>query len=95
MSTKLSHTPGPWSYYGHSAYTEGEIIHEHSGYLLASLAWCSDSLEETFGNGTLMAAAPEMLEALETAYELLESCEYAEAMLFIKAAIAKAKNETL
>lgn len=65
METK--HTPGPWS-------AGGGSIQRHDGQDLAEI-WCGDtdvSEEEDEANCRLMAAAPEMSDAL---VEVCETCE--------------------
>jgi hypothetical protein len=65
MSTKTKHTPGPWI-------VRGEYSEEHGGmYSINQTVESADAglpfvqLDEINGNAALIAAAPEMLEALE------------------------------
>jgi hypothetical protein len=65
MSTKMTHqhTPGPWNYDGPNAQT-AHIIHVADGEIAEAFSeWISNKQAEA--NANLIAAAPDMLEALE------------------------------
>ena len=91
------HTPGPWEIKRHfdpgykfiSAPT-------HSG--LAQVVWCMEDEERSpscEANAYLIAAAPELLEALEMMLEMSEMGGFGKAAAedVARAAIAKAKGE--
>lgn len=94
MTTK--HTPGPWN-------ADGARIDDSSGF---HVGWANE-YASSFGNGVhranarLIAAAPELLEALENIWDFLAeddgegACSplYQSAIDKVKAAIAKAKGE--
>ena len=84
---KTKHTPGPWEIKVHDKgpyFSEVEIWHENYGLLAHmpdnSSIWNSEkkeavaleALNKNIANATLMAAAPELLEALEAVYALIE-----------------------
>lgn len=62
------HTPGPWTYY-----PEDNIIVSKSGYRL--LDWIARStavsIDERNANARLIAAAPELLEALQSVHKII------------------------
>lgn len=61
MSEKSSHTPGPWHYQeGADAYAH--IVRAHGNYFLCQLAQDTSGTAEA--NARLIAAAPELLDAL-------------------------------
>jgi len=53
------HTPGPWRSHG-----AGGEIHGNSR-VVATMTWCSGMGDEDDANARLVAAAPDMLDALE------------------------------
>jgi hypothetical protein len=65
----MSHTPGPWQYRSNSHDTL--FIVEGDGLLVTSMSWHSSIREryplrmESQANARLIAAAPELLEALK------------------------------
>lgn len=71
-TTNTAHTPGPWhvAYYGDS---ERQIVKRGSLSLAELLAWSSgpESKAQVEANARLIAAAPELLAALEKSYALL------------------------
>ena len=79
------HTEGPWRQHPHDP---SKIdAYPHAGHIAEAL---------TYADTKLIAAAPELLEALEMANELIPQevrARYQVPMLKIKAAIAKAKGE--
>lgn len=103
MST---HTPGPWQ-----ATADGYVSKASSeeGYVRYTSPWCDgawDGDAEAIANGTLMAAAPDLLEALvelTTADDDILKCDdptgksiierKVKAITKARAAIAKARGE--
>jgi hypothetical protein len=92
MSNDTKHTPGPWESFGAAVHAENgrEIIFgQHNTR--------SGSAEERDANAELIAAAPEMYEALGYARRLLESYDPLGAAEYsvlenIRAALAKAEG---
>lgn len=58
MTTQPQHTPGPWV-------SDAHLVLTSDDYSIATVRSKSLTAEETNANAMLMAAAPEMLEALE------------------------------
>jgi hypothetical protein len=99
------HTPGPWQFQANSTDTalliEGDV-------LVASMSWHSSSRQrhplrsESQANARLIAAAPELLAALQALHRMCRDCDletqaqrpteqqYNDAMDAAEAAIAKA-----
>lgn len=94
MSKNVKHTPGPWKASGTSVYAETgrEII--FGAYNM----WLGE-IEERKANARLIAAAPELLEALESTAAALaeiqnqETCDCEDLLRFACAAIARARGE--
>jgi hypothetical protein len=80
------HTPGPWMSHG-----AGGEIHGNSR-VVATMCWCSGMHDEDEANARLVAAAPEMLAALQEVYAICEdgSPPGLGTILVIRAAIALA-----
>lgn len=98
----MSHTPGPWSIYetagnGGNIPARMEVVapeSERAKRLIANIY--GFKLPEGRANARLIAAAPELLEALEAAYLVLTSQktrEYADAVTLARAALAKARAD--
>jgi hypothetical protein len=99
--SKHAHTPGPWDYYDMAAYgiaiCKGCIGGQNVGH---AHMYVGLTAEETTANARLMAAAPDMLEALRearaAAAELCTEQHYKNRVLAvmarIDAAIAKAEG---
>lgn len=93
MSTK--HTPGPWvfeSEFGSRAFVNTK---DESTYI--AIQYC-DNREEMAANARLIAAAPELLEALQNCLDILlvadmKTAETETPYTRAKAAIAKATGE--
>jgi hypothetical protein len=87
--SKHAHTPGPWDYYDMAAYgiaiCKGGIGGQNVGH---AHMYVGLTAEETTANARLMAAAPELLEALRALY----SAETVETRAAARAAIAKAEG---
>jgi len=87
MSEK--YTPGPWVADGPFVGTASETRELNHDILSA----CHDNFNQALANAKLIAAAPDMLEALEKAEKWLKGWASAEHELeIIQAAIAKAKG---
>ena len=84
MSTQ--HTPGPWKIRKNDAYEEYWVQLEHYTVGPASIVFSN-------ADADLIAAAPELLEALEDAAASLEDAGKHEAAKMARAAIAKATGE--
>ena len=68
LAASKLHTPGPWSLH----YPVGHDFHvSNTVYNVASILELND-LEEQEANAKLIVAAPEMLEALNTLYDLIK-----------------------
>jgi len=100
MKTKMKHMPGPWRTSEANA-ADIDIV-SHKGELIATVH-CEGRPKQAPYNAALISSAPEMLEALKYAKEIVqENCpddvyddpKYspeAECLVKIKAAIAKAE----
>lgn len=92
MSTQQTHTPGPWhvAYYGES---ERQIIKRGSLSLAELLTWSSgpESKTQVEANARLMAAAPDLLRALEKISADWGLCA-PNSIIEARAAISKAKH---
>jgi hypothetical protein len=94
--TKNKHTPGPWIVGGVTA-NGGVVIMNDNTRPVAVVETCDD-LEKRDVDATLIAAAPELLEALETAiadwdWDCSERTLNEETVIKMRSAIAKAKGE--
>lgn len=94
--TTPQHTPGPWFYDGQNS-CGAHVIHVAQGEIAEAFgdSW-SDEGQQAEANAHLIAAAPEMLAALEEAYRILLEDEgyqpYNPKVKQIAAAIAKANG---
>lgn len=93
--TKAKHTAGPWYV---TTDTHGDIcVNNHEKFPSEfPIARIAKHMEETQANAHLIAAAPEMLEALEGLLEGIEAQDPSQIRFNLphaKAAIAKAKGE--
>lgn len=59
-------TPGPWEFHGDDG-EDNQIVVGDNGDVICVIGSYMTSIEEDFANGPLMAAAPELLEALKSA----------------------------
>lgn len=89
------HTPGPWTTWGKA--DPSQIIASKDGFVAQTVGGNDEA------NARLIAAAPELLEALEVAEKALTTIfkafnlgvlENADQMNIIRAAISKATGET-
>lgn len=79
--TNTTHTPGPWDW------QDGRLIGDINGEGVAVLL-------DMAANARLIAAAPELLAALEKVQDWLAGCSTIETVRKeVRAAIAKAKGE--
>ena len=64
--TNTKHTPGPWSFDGHGINTGGARLAtiNKTAQISTGKAWRAIEQPESDANAKLMAAAPELLEAL-------------------------------
>lgn len=95
------HTPGPWAHEDVGEYVQ--IFAPADGNLI--LAWVGDEPDDTDrANAALMAAAPDLLDALESAMQFLENIEgrtlrngiilsYMRDLPQMRAALAKARPD--
>ncbi len=70
------HTPKPWKFDGDLVTFEGEDGEDAICQLFQPYMTEDESENEAFmfANGNLIAAAPDMLEALERLYNAIDSC---------------------
>ena len=98
------HTPGPWRARSCQTAVLVDVVRNGDAMLIALVA-DNDSRGDTdterkMNNASLIAAAPQVLEALELADELIDQLiidntdNYAEERVKIRAAIAAAKGAT-
>ena len=64
--SKLKHTPGPWEFQFQTV-TRVMVYSKETHTAVCSMKKCSEDVD----NARLIAAAPEMLEALITVYDVL------------------------
>jgi hypothetical protein len=88
----MSHTPGPWKI--GTPPPNGEQTIGNSQGLMVAVATTGFNVP-TLANARLIAAAPELLEALESMVEMVEMNGFgkAYAMDISRAAIAKARGQ--
>lgn len=90
------HTPGPWHYYTHPQPNGCPIVGNSKGLMVAMLSHSINQPEqedEAIANAKLIVAAPDLLNALVMARELLDLEGYVAdgpSMKCVAAAIAKA-----
>ena len=80
------HTEGPWNVSNHNS----DYIEDSDRKLVACVWGSSQELE---ANARLIAAAPELLEALIDCRRTLEIANFTQELAVVNAAIAKAKGE--
>jgi hypothetical protein len=92
MNTSHNHTPGPWKWIGSRQSPQDRIyLSTPNGYA----NWTNLRNAEETANAHLIAAAPELLAALEYLLPYVEELEYptgSDAAKQARAAIAKAKG---
>ncbi len=103
MSETAKHTPGPWEAKGKSVRTtnhttQGSAPNGYEGGICNCMGrrmGPRSGIDETAeANARLIAAAPEMLDALEEVLPHLERFGYADSSKMVRNAIAKAKGES-
>lgn len=84
------HSPAPWSH-------KRRAIYDNTGFCIAeTYAGAADDLDQAGANDALIAASPELLDALRIMVQSLADCdeegliEHTETMMIARAAIAKA-----
>lgn len=82
------HTPGPWKCDSSRVHTS---IETNEGLHIAMVSYGNVTMEKHLANARLIAAAPELLEALEY---YIDNGDDHKAIDKARAAIAKAKGET-
>lgn len=87
MNSKLKHTPGPWKYTVSKIHHRHQISDSNGGQIC--LMW-NRGKDITESNAHLIAAAPEMLEALIDVYRLYIDRDICCDNEFIKSIIEKA-----
>lgn len=88
---EIKHTPGPWRCEGPDDFHDFNILHNGDSLAVAAVVSNMRDLPQITANANLIAAAPEMLEALLDAKEWLSGWASAEPYLSeIEAVIAKA-----
>lgn len=94
-----AHTPGPWAiltpsedWLGRPVHDWAVTVHEHDDWICTGPTWDQEFHDESLANARLIAAAPEMLDALRDVIEHMEwSTTRGEAAYqCARAAIAKA-----
>ncbi len=96
----MSHTPGPWQVEGKDLITGGTDFELEIAYTIAvdpdDSQDCFHIGPVTKANTNLIAAAPELLEALENALGVIQATQYLQTsqiiLPMIEAAIKKAKG---
>ena len=109
-----THTPGPWSPHGLAVYTDAKLPHwisgrdarlrligmsvDHEGFDYEAVQFNAPGYDEAAANAALIAAAPELLAALEDVLGYGEDCaadrdERPGCLERARAAIAKAKGK--
>lgn len=95
----MSHTKGPWNCIRASAGGREIITSDVSPVDVCVLSRSNKSPEEINANALLIAAAPELLEALEELYHLIDDAHDGDRVFTLelaqkaKAAIAKARGQ--
>lgn len=90
------HAPGPWSVVASRAHPATVVIRGPDGSFIGNVAsWISDPNDALVAaaNARLIAAAPELLEALEMVMRVGRIDDNIKAMDQVAAAIAKARGE--
>lgn len=91
----MGHTPGPWRAVEHQG--RDVFIWDDAGTKRGYIARVNNygTIKLAKANARLIAAAPELLAALESAYTMLKAKDYTESVLQVHGipqAIAKAKS---
>ena len=92
----MSHTPGPWRYETDEAslnavvYGKGRIPGQHKQFVAQVWSGTDRTLEVAIENAKLIAAAPDLLAALQHVIDINALVPNSEADIQVRAAIAKA-----
>ena len=73
-TTQTSHTPGPW--HTNEGSHPSDQVFDAQGHIIADCKWTNHIHTIREANARLIAAAPELLEALHHALNDLESRQY-------------------
>ena len=101
MEQKAAHTPGPWNCNHSSASGHDIVCSENSPTDVCVISWWDKTTGEIDANAHLIAAAPQLLEALQTTAANLRSWKAANGggiktfdswLEVVEEAIAKAKG---
>ena len=89
----IKFTPGPWH-----AGAEARIVYDAAGWAIANAITFhgKHGAHDAYGNGRLIAAAPDLLAMLVDAHDIIDAIgqpETAEVAGRMRAVIAKAKGE--
>lgn len=79
MSEKIKHTPGPWTLQTRSSYKYGVFV-KAEDQIIAGVGGMEFTPNTNLANARLIAAAPDLLAALEEAHTLLCYCAEEEPM---------------
>lgn len=93
----MSYTKGPWkaiNLVGYPRFDKPPFVENHNNKIIASFG--GGNIEEIEANARLVAAAPELLEALERVLCLVDVQSYEDDAIFNQAesAIKKARGES-
>ena len=92
--TEHKHTPGPWEIRGEPG-SELLIVQPETDWPIAILEAPTSDPDAHAANARLIAAAPDMLEALKALRDKVEDCDISPALFAAcDAAIAKAEART-
>lgn len=89
------HTPGPWIFdgaVGDDYLVSAQVCPEESASYIAPVGTVDGDWAASEANARLIAAAPELLEALKAALPALEYLDDEEALKVARAVIAKAEG---
>jgi hypothetical protein len=98
MSTSPKHTPGPWDYQivrngDDPQYPELRVYDADRDAIIQQSQSGYDTITAiTIEDAWIIAAAPEMLEALKDCRDLIENMRVEELLMQVEAAIAKAEG---
>lgn len=91
----MKHTPGPWSYWNGICSPGGRVTQDETGTHIA-IPTVYANAQLTDANARLIAAAPELLEALKSVLDMVSSGKTSLGLVeYARSAIAKATGEDL
>lgn len=95
IETKVQHTPGPWEAEAENIYIGPDRVYQQWGVIASNTGICTTgSRDVSEANARLIAAAPELLEALKRAVAHNESPNDYDWIGAAVLAIAKAEGRT-